>query len=181
MEFGTQANDSNNEVGSGQGGQGTSIVIPGVSMSFRFVSKHVNIPTDATNSENTASPVRTAASPRVVSAPNSMTRSSQLADGCIDSITIAIPKWWLVLCLPLQKFRNRLDPTLANVNHNDVSPFILADMIFNGLGSPFSMNTSSDVIHEHGDLGRDIIVVMSPYAQVSTLRQYLEYNTPRSI
>lgn len=105
-------------------------------------------------------------SPRVISSPPSITRSSELARDYITSITASVNITWLALSLPLKVFRNKLEPTLADVNHNDASPPILEGMVFTGVGSPHVAD-NIEIIHDQKDYGRDMSFVMHPYSVVS--------------
>ena len=90
-------------------------------------------------------------SPRVISSPPSITKSSELARDYITSITASVNITWLAL---------------ADVNHNDASPPILEGMVFTGVGSPHVAD-NIEIIHDQKDYGRDMSFVMHPYSVVS--------------
>ncbi len=57
-------------------------------------------------------------------------------------------------------------PTIADVNHNDISPVQLLNMTYTGLGHPH-VKEGVEINHEEQEMGTDLSFVITPYATVS--------------
>ena len=104
----------------------------------------------------------------MVPSPMSMTKYKQIAVDAIRTSQVSAHIAWLALGLPLKLIYNKLQITLANVNHNDFTLQHAYSIVHSGLGNP-SLSEGTKVTHDPLEFGTDIHLVVTPYSTVSSI------------
>jgi hypothetical protein len=72
----------------------------------------------------------------------STTKSSLHAGAdSIKTLVMKVHFSWIAVLPPYKVFKKKLEGTLADTNHNNISPWVLLKMAYCGLSSPFAKKT----------------------------------------